>query len=79
MSNSIRKVLLVGAVAIGALSLGQAAHASSFEVFDDYGFSIELAGYDYGHDWDDDYSDEDEEEDYGYDGEDDEDEDDEEE
>ena len=62
MSILIRKTLLAGAVTLRALSLGQAAHATSFDVFDDSGFTIELTDYDYGHDWDwdDEYQEQDE-------------------
>ena len=46
MSNVIRNLLLAGAVAIGVVSFGQAAQASSFGVLEVGGFSVELGDVD---------------------------------
>ena len=70
MSNLLRNLLVAGAVTVAALSMGQAAQASPFDVLEETGLSVDITdvGFDYDdEEWDDeddyDYDDEDEDED----------------
>ena len=46
MSNVIRNVLLAGAVVLSAASFGQVAQASSFDILEVGGYSVELGDLD---------------------------------